>query len=66
MYEISINAYGISGWYGDYSSFMYFSPDNPWMLRSGFSDGGTGSGIFLFSTNSGANTYSFRLILTVQ
>jgi hypothetical protein len=66
IYETSTNAYGNSGWYGDYSGFMYYTPNNTWLLRSGFSDGGVGSGIFLFSANNGANTCSFRVILIVQ
>ena len=53
-----------TSWYKDYAYFVNTS--NPWLLRGGHLDRGTGSGIFAFYRYSGTTyTYnSFRIILT--
>ncbi len=53
-----------TSWYKDYAYFVNTS--NPWPVRGGHLDRGTGSGIFAFYRYSGTtHTYnSFRIILT--
>ena len=54
-----------SSWYGEEGWFLYYS--FPWFLRGGGGAGGTGSGIFRFSSSSGTTSFdtSFRLVLAI-
>ena len=53
----------VSSWYDDESSFVING--NPWFLRGGFYNIGTGAGVFYFSNAHGnaSSNYSFRLVL---
>ena len=50
------------GWYGDYSNSI--KPDTPWLYRGGFSNYGTGAGVWNFVGSGGfAAGFSFRTVI---
>ena len=63
VYETSTSGSGTTSWYSDYSIFPYSS--NPFFLRGGYYNNGSGAGVFCFIYNDGGGNgdYSFRPVL---
>ena len=61
--EVVLSTGGSGGWYNDYAYFPYSS--NPWFLRGGFYNLGSGAGVFYFGGNNGTalSLYSTRASL---
>ena len=55
----------IGSWYGDEAWALFYA--NPWVIRGGFYNSGTGSGIFNFGRTYGneATTFTFRIVLSM-
>ena len=61
--EVVLSTGGSGGWYNDSAYFPYSS--NPWFLRGGFYNLGSGAGVFYFGGNNGTalSLYSTRASL---
>ena len=61
--EVVLSTGGKGGWYNDSACFSYSS--NPWFLRGGFYNLGSGAGVFYFGGNNGTalSLYSTRASL---
>ena len=61
--EVVLSTGGSGGWYNDSAYFPYSS--NPWFLRGGFYNLGSGAGVFYFGGNNGTalSLYSARASL---
>ena len=53
VYETSTSGSGSTSWYGDYSNFPDTS--NPFFVRGGGYNDGSGAGVFCFSYNNGSS-----------
>ena len=66
VYETSTSGSGATSWYSDCSSFPGTS--NPFFMRGGSFNNGSGAGVFYFaySNGNGSGSYSFRPVLVAN